>query len=1147
MLTCEQPLNTLVHCAACNVACSRSNAAASCTTGTCTLGACNVNFGNCDGDASNGCEQSTITNAHCGGCGVSCSRANATASCGTGTCTLGTCNPGYGNCDGNAANGCEAPLNTTTNCGACNTTCDLTNAGESCVTGTCALGTCNAGFGDCDSVASNGCETPLTSTTNCNACNALCDYVGATETCPSGTCTFGTCTAGLGNCDSILSNGCEQALTSTTHCGGCNVACSRSNATASCGTGTCTLGTCNAGFGSCDSITTNGCEAPLTSLTNCGGCNVACARTNAAESCATGTCTLGVCDPGFGDCDTVGSNGCEAPLTSLTNCGGCTVACARANAAESCATGTCTLGACDLGFGDCDTLGSTGCEAPLTTLTNCGGCNVACARTNAAESCATGTCTLGVCDAGFGNCDTNPANGCETALNSNSNCGACGTVCDVAGGKSCNGTSCVLTSCPAGTADCDNDGLTCEQSLYTLSSCGGCNIACARANAAESCPAGTCLLGACDPNFANCDTDPSNGCEQATTSLVHCGGCNVACARTNAAESCATGSCVLGACDPGFGNCDSMAANGCELATNTLTDCGGCGTACALANAAESCATGSCVLGACTAGFGNCDSLASTGCEAPLTTTANCNGCGVVCDFPGASETCPAGTCTFGTCTAGFGNCDTNLPNGCEQALTNNTHCGGCNVSCARTNATASCATGTCTLGTCNAGYASCDSNTANGCEIDTYTTANCGGCANLAQNQACTALPNVMQSSCGGGVCSVDVCNSGFANCDGVVANGCEHVGATCCTSHQLPPSVNVDVTQWSAAFLTSPIWNCNAAGTTTINSTAGTITSTSCALGTLDFTNNVPQLGGAPNVMVVRLRGLTVSTGHIIKLVGDKPVIFLVEGNVVVDSGGLIDAGAVLNVAGAGGSIATLCVGSTAGDNGTYPHVGGAGGGGFGTGGGTGANKNGINGYGGGGPTADQDLMPLRGGCSGGKGGGSAPVGVGGGAVEISASGTITLGSPSTTGSISAAGGGASSTPSGNTHGGSGAGSGGGVLLVSPATPTFYGASAVRAHGGGGGGGAASGAAAVAGANGASANDLAAAAGVAAGNTGNAGGIGATAYWGSAGSATISGSGGNAPFSGTAGSTTLSRGAGGGGTGIVIVMTGATTAACN
>src|SRR5207247_2629534 len=133
-------------------------------------------------------------------------------------------------------------------------------------------------------------------------------------------------------------------------------------------------------------------------------------------------------------------------------------------------------------------------------------------------------------------------------------------------------------------------------------------------------------------------------------------------------------------------------------------------------------------------------------------------------------------------------------------------------------------------------------------------------------------------------GACAMGSCNSGYSNCDGNNANGCEHVGSTCCTNHTLPPSVNVDATQWSASFLTAPTWNCNAAGTTTIDSSTGSITSTSCTLGVLAYTNNVTQTTGGPTVMVVRLSGLTVSNSHVIKLQGDKPVVFLVAGNVLV-----------------------------------------------------------------------------------------------------------------------------------------------------------------------------------------------------------------------------------------------------------------------
>jgi len=44
--------------------------------------------------------------------------------CSSGTCDYGSCDAGWGNCDGNDANGCETDLRTTAaHCGACNAAC----------------------------------------------------------------------------------------------------------------------------------------------------------------------------------------------------------------------------------------------------------------------------------------------------------------------------------------------------------------------------------------------------------------------------------------------------------------------------------------------------------------------------------------------------------------------------------------------------------------------------------------------------------------------------------------------------------------------------------------------------------------------------------------------------------------------------------------------------------------------------------------------------------------------------------------------------------------------------------------------------------------------------------------------------------------
>jgi len=97
-------------------------------------------------------------------------------------------------------------------------------------------------------------------------------------------------------------------------------------------------------------------------------------------------------------------------------------------------------------------------------------------------------------------------------------------------------------------------------------------------------------------------------------------------------------------CEAWFGNCNGGLVDGCEisLATDVL-NCGNCGTVCPTrAHAAPSCATGACGL-ACNAGFGDCDRVASTGCEVDLASTnAHCGACGMACPV---GQNCTAGRC----------------------------------------------------------------------------------------------------------------------------------------------------------------------------------------------------------------------------------------------------------------------------------------------------------------------------------------------------------------------------------------------------------------------------------------------------------------------------------------------------------------------
>jgi hypothetical protein len=87
-------------------------------------------------------------------------------SCANGVCT---CTPGFGDCDGNPQNGCEASLREAPNCGACGNTC----ANGSCSAGACQ---CKPGFEDCDHDPKTGCEAELASDPRaCGTCGHDCE------------------------------------------------------------------------------------------------------------------------------------------------------------------------------------------------------------------------------------------------------------------------------------------------------------------------------------------------------------------------------------------------------------------------------------------------------------------------------------------------------------------------------------------------------------------------------------------------------------------------------------------------------------------------------------------------------------------------------------------------------------------------------------------------------------------------------------------------------------------------------------------------------------------------------------------------------------------------------------------------------------
>ncbi|MBP6832410.1 MAG: hypothetical protein KA978_16610 [Deltaproteobacteria bacterium] len=809
---CEVSLSSdVANCGACSHACVVANASPSCVAGHCGLGTCNVGYLDCDVDAANGCETTPASDvANCGGCGQACSLPHASPVCAAGACAVGSCAAGFADCNGLAADGCEVDLASVTSCGACGNACELPHASPACAAGACAIGACAAGFADC--TADAGCETDLSSVTSCGACGVSCaSGPHSVPTCGAGACGL-SCEVGWSNCDGDAANGCEVDTTSDgSHCGSCSTACG--NAT-TCQSGSCSTAVCASGFADCNGLPADGCEtSPATDMGNCGACGIACSFANAAPQCVEGACGFSVCDMGYADCDGQPANGCEVALgTDAGNCGGCGTRCSYAHATGVCGSSVCALGACDAGWADCDGDPANGCEVSLTSdLAHCGTCATACAAAPHATATCGGSCGY-TCDAAHADCDGVASNGCEVDTRSAlDHCGACGVVCTA--GRTCVAGACSASACVAPLANCDGvETNGCEVATSTDAvNCGACGHACSFAHAGASCSAGACVMGSCAQGFADCDGVAANGCEvDLSADASHCGACETACATDHGTPACVSGACGVGSCDPGFGDCDHLAVNGCEVSSATdASHCGGCGAACPTRpSAVATCAASTCGY-ACAPGQRDCDGAAANGCEVDANAdSANCGACGVACT---QGRTCVSGSCTTAVCAAGLADCDHDGSNGCEVTLASNAaNCGGCGVACAYANGAGSCTAGACALATCAAGFANCNASATDGCEVNLGSSvANCGGCGNACvvangtaacyagacAPAACNtgyalaggACVDVNECATGNGGCAGNMtctntpgsfacaCAAGFGNCDGSAANGCE------------------------------------------------------------------------------------------------------------------------------------------------------------------------------------------------------------------------------------------------------------------------------------------------------------------------------------------------------------------------------------
>ncbi|MGE3636054.1 MAG: hypothetical protein AB7P00_39495 [Sandaracinaceae bacterium] len=484
---------------------------------------------------------------------------NGFATLGT-TCPAGVCD-GSGGCS-MCGGICPMRPNATTTCG-----------------GSCGY-VCLTGFADCNAGAADGCEINTTMDTgNCGGCGNACpSRANANTTCMSSACGY-SCFPNFADCNGSSADGCEiDTAVDILHCGACpNVCPTRANATTTCASGSCGF-TCNGTFGDCNTNPADGCEIDTSNnLSHCGFCGNACpARAHATTTCASSTCGY-TCDPGWGDCNGSGADGCEVDTTStLAHCGGCGIACPTpANATRTCVASSCGY-TCNAGFEDCNGSSADGCEVNRNTdVNNCGGCGIACPnRPNAMTTCSAGACGY-ACLPGYVDCNGNPADGCEiNTAGDPDNCGFCGNVCQTGpnGSRSCVASSCQF-NCFPGYGNCNGligDG--CEiQTTDNINHCGGCGNVCpSRPNSTAVCSSSACGYN-CSAGFGDCNAVATDGCEvNLQTSVSNCGSCGFGCNLPNAVEACSGAVCVVSACDPDAYDVDMVSGNGCECLDNDV-------------------------------------------------------------------------------------------------------------------------------------------------------------------------------------------------------------------------------------------------------------------------------------------------------------------------------------------------------------------------------------------------------------------------------------------------------------------------------------------------------------------------------------------------------------------------------------------------
>jgi len=245
-----------------------------------------------------------------------------------------------------------------------------------------------------------------------------------------------------------------------------------------------------------------------------------------------------------------------------------------------------------------------------------------------------------------------------------------------------------------------------------------------------------------------------------------------------------------------WGDCDNDDLD-CETQLNSANDCGTCGNDCDFPFAAGSCSgspgSRQCIIQQCVpVEPENCDGDKDTGCEADTRVDAeNCNGCRNDCTMGPQvqSGNCIDSGCSY-NCAPNYRGCTGAA--GCETNLLDAGSCGDSGNDClALAEVTgATCLPGggnpVCNITTCDGGFGDCNGDPSDGCEEPTNTSeAHCGACSGDGGHQPCTNLTGVDDSTCSVGLCVINDCAGNLEDCNGVSSDGCEWnpgVDGMCC-----------------------------------------------------------------------------------------------------------------------------------------------------------------------------------------------------------------------------------------------------------------------------------------------------------------------------------------------------------------------------